>query len=119
NGNGNLDLVVGANSFNSGQGEVYIFNNNGSGISSGDASSANTILNGEAANGFGLSLSIRDINRDNYPDLIVAEGNSTINQGWVYIFHNGDTGISSGGSSTANTILSGDVGFYFGSAIDF
>ncbi len=108
NGDGYSDAIVGAYRYNTYQGRVYIFYGTTTGIASQSATTAGVTLTGEGSNnGFGVSISLGDINGDGYTDVIVGANRINTNQGAGYIFHGASAGIASQGAATANTIFSG------------
>ncbi|MFZ2153732.1 MAG: FG-GAP-like repeat-containing protein, partial [Candidatus Moraniibacteriota bacterium] len=115
NYDGREDLIVGAHQFNSSQGRVYIFYNDGS-IANG-ASNADAIITGEATNNnFGYAIKIGDLNNDNKNDLIVGANNFNNSQGRAYIFYN--DGSLPNTASLADEKISGETtSNYFGSTL--
>jgi len=107
------DLIASAPSYNSGQGRVYLFLNDGSYASS--AGSADTIITGESSSAFGDSLLTGDFNTDGWTDLAVGGDAYNSNQGRVYIFLNDGSYASSAGS--ADTIITGESSSRFGSTL--
>ncbi len=98
NGDGFLDLIVGAGFAENGEdvGKVYVFFGDGDGNFNGspilDAANADIIITGaNSQDFFGASVAIGDINGDGRPDLIVgAPGTdfAAIDAGSVYVFLN-------------------------------
>ncbi|HTO05795.1 MAG TPA: FG-GAP-like repeat-containing protein [Myxococcota bacterium] len=113
NGDGYDDVIVGADDVSSFAGAAYIFEGSASGIASGPASSAATLLSGSSANlKLGLSVaSAGDVNGDGYADVIVGSANG------AFVFEGGPSGIASGGSSSAATTLQGNPADAFGVAV--
>ena len=110
NGDGYSDVAVGGTSYNTSQGRAYVFHSSASGITSMNASSANSIITGETTtNYFGVPC-FGDINGDGFQDLVVTANAWNTNQGRVYIVHsNGVSGIPSINASASNTIITGQV----------
>jgi len=77
----------------------------------GGVGSADTILTGGAiGDQFGISMALGDINGDGYFDIAVGAYRYYLWQGSAYIFHsNGNSGISSVGTSSADTTLLGEA----------
>jgi hypothetical protein len=107
NADGYADLAIGARNYNSYQGRAYIFYGSNTGIANTNlrtGDSADTTLTGIAGGyGFGYRLAFGDANGDSYMDLAVAAC-LNFDQGYVYVFHGGATGIadtdlSAGGSA--------------------
>lgn len=115
NGDGYPDLAVSAYSHSSG-GRAYVFYSKGSsGIASGNANTASTVLTAESTgSSFGYAVSTGDFNGDGYADVVVTADQYNSYTGRVYVFHSrGDTGIASQLASAANTIITGDTTFDF------
>jgi hypothetical protein len=112
NADGKTDLAVGAYGYNSYQGRVYIFLNDGAYPSA--AGSADTIITGEGTNNyFGSSLTTGDLNADGKTDLAVGAYRYNSYQGRAYIFLNDGAYPSAAGS--ADTIITGEgTNNYFG-----
>jgi len=89
NGDGYVDLVVGAPTHNSNQGKVYIFNGTSTGITQTSGSNATQSLTGSSTRKFGSSLALTDINGDGFSDLIVCEfagqGTGLVNSAYYYL----------------------------------
>ncbi|MCA9354598.1 MAG: FG-GAP repeat protein, partial [Candidatus Kaiserbacteria bacterium] len=115
NNDGKDDLVVGAYSYNSNAGRVYIFYNDGSYQTK--AGRADVIIEGEAAtNYFGVNLEIGDLNNDGKDDLVVGATLYGGTVGRAYIFYGG--GIASGNATDADVVLTGEgASNSFGSAL--
>lgn len=98
NGDGFLDLIVGAGFGENGEdiGKVYVFFGDGTGRFDGspilDAANADIIIIGATAQDFfGASIAISDINEDGLPDLVIgAPGTdfAALDAGSVYVFLN-------------------------------
>jgi len=107
NGDGYDDVIVGAPYYNTAEmyaGAAFVFHGSASGIPSGDASSAAARLEADWEDSFyGESVAgAGDVNGDGYDDVIVGSV-------WgCFVFHGSASGISSGGSASADTQLSGE-----------
>jgi formylmethanofuran dehydrogenase subunit C len=113
NADGRVDLIVGAETYSTNTGRVYVFYND-SGYTT-TASSADVIITGEGtSNYFGHSLTTGDMNADGRTDLIVSAYGYSSNTGRAYIFYN-DGSIPTT-AATADVIITGESG-YFGSAL--
>jgi hypothetical protein len=113
NTDGKTDLVVGARTYSSSRGRVYIFYNDGS-LPAG-AASADVVITGEAANTyFGSSLVASDFNADGRTDLAVGAYRYSTFTGRVYLFYN--DGSIPATAATADVTVTGqntndDFGF--------
>lgn len=121
NGDGYADVVVGANSYTTQTGRVYIFHSAGAnGVPTTAAASANTILTGETTSTyFGNAVATGDVNGDGYADVVIGANTYSSSTGRVYIFHSaGTAGISSAAAGSANSILTGETtSTYFGCSV--
>lgn len=125
NGDGYIDLIVGAYGTSTGanQGRVYVFHSSSTGIPTLGALSANTILTGESAGDrFGTSLAVGDVNRDGYPDIVIGAYGYPANglQGRAYVVHSrGSSGVPTGAiaSIVNSTLTGGTAGDRFGSSV--
>jgi hypothetical protein len=108
NGDGYADIAAGAASYSTSTGRAYIFMGGPAGVPSSSASSASTILTGEAAsNLFSRSMAIADFDSDGFADVAIAGSGFSTNTGRVYIFNGGASGITSGPATGANRIING------------
>lgn len=120
NGDGFLDLIVGANSYTSNQGRAYIFISPGSsGFTNLSATAANTIITGETSSQLGQSILCLDLNLDGFSDCIISGHTYNSSQGRAYIFQStNSSGIATASATAANTIYTGEtVSDQFTSAI--
>ncbi len=121
NGDGYDDLAVGACGYINlaYQGAAYLFNGSASGITSGNASTAISIITGELGNDyFGDCVSIGDVNGDGFADFVAGAYAKNTNKGAVYLFYSSAAGISGGSAAIASSIFSGESsGDYFGRSI--
>ncbi len=132
NGNGFMDLVVGA-AFHAGDpnediGRVYVFFNDGTGRFNGgatlNAANADIIINGEnEGDFFGGAIEIADINGDGSPDIIIGapgvDVEGSLNIGEVYIFFNDGNGNFATDAQNADLVIVGEnQGDEFGSALN-
>src|SRR3989339_606323 len=108
NANGKNDLIVDAYYYNSSQGRVYIFYNDG--IYTNLAASADEIITGEASSNFGIEFTVGDLNVDGKDDLVIgAYGyDASDDEGRVYIFYNDGTGVYVDTAATADEIITGE-----------
>src|SRR3989339_599943 len=114
NANGKNDLIVDAYYYNSSQGRVYIFYNDG--IYTNLAASADEIITGEASSNFGIEFTVGDLNVDGKDDLVIgAYGyDASDDEGRVYIFYNDGTGVYVDTAATADEIITGENLSFFG-----
>jgi hypothetical protein len=112
NADGKIDLAVGAYQFSSSIGRVYIFNG-GSMAATIAATSANSIISGEAVSVFGYSLTSGDFNTDGKTDLAIGAYGYVTNTGRVYIF-NGGSMTATMAATTANVVITGGFSSGFG-----
>ncbi len=109
NADGYDDILVGAYSYGSSIGRVYVYH----GAASGPASTASLTLSGEiTSSNFGRSVAgAGDVNGDGYDDIIVGANTYSSSTGRAYIY----VGSASGLSSAAHTTLDGEsTASYFG-----
>ena len=112
NSDGKDDLLIGARSYNTLTGRVYIFLNDGSYPSS--VKGAEFILTGSATNiQFGYSFAVGDFNYDGKNDIAVGAIYYSSNAGAIFVFYNdGSMPIMSAG---ADVIITGEATSYLGS----
>ena len=116
NQDGTIDLAAGADGYNSNQGRVYIFNNDGAYPDT--ASTADNIITGEnTGDYFGHALAAADLNDNGTTtiDLVVGSYGYSSDTGRVYIFDNDGAYPSAAGS--ADTILFGENSSQFGRSL--
>ena len=99
NGDGFIDLVVGAPTFGGDNGRVYVFNGSATGISQTSVSNASQTFTGTAGRKFGSSVAMTDINGDGFADMVVCEFFAAgTNSSFYYLG-------SSSGFGSKNTII--------------
>ncbi len=107
NGDGHLDLAIGAPGYTSNQGLVQVYLGSASGIEG----SATGSLSGEASsNYFGYQLGFADLDGDGWDDLVVGAYGYDANKGRVYAYHGGASGLS----TLPASYLTGSSGTNFG-----
>ncbi len=123
NGDGNADVIVGADTYKSCnqmdqtilnpdcQGRTYVFISSSTGLASTSISAANASTILDAANdpgNFGYSLAVTDVNGDGFQDLLVG-GDGADGTGKVYLFSGSNAGFGSNfvHNTSATTIISG------------
>ena len=142
NGDGFVDLVVGAPTYNTNQGRVYVFNGSATGISQTNATSASQIFTGTVGRKFGSSVAMTDINGDGYADMLVCEFLDGSGTNSAYYFLGSSNGFASkitisqvasteycsslsvgdfnsdgyGDVAIADTVSAGAIGIYLGTA---
>lgn len=117
NGDGKADLIAGAIAYSSSAGRAYVFHQNTAGgfTTSLAATSANTIINGEASSYFGSSLAITDFNADGKKDLAAGASAYNSSAGRAYIFSN-DGSIPTT-AATADIKIDGESGSALGASM--
>ncbi|TGN11740.1 FG-GAP-like repeat-containing protein [Leptospira ilyithenensis] len=110
NGDGFGDFSVGASGFSASTGQTYIFHGSSAGISSSNASAANSIQTGINSGELFGTVHIGDVNGDGYADLAVGATSASTAKGATYIFHGSSSGISTGSASAANSTQIGVSG---------
>jgi formylmethanofuran dehydrogenase subunit C len=110
NADGKTDLAVGAYTYSSSTGRVYLFYNDGSIPTT--AATADVIITGETTNNyFGSSLTSGDFNADGKTDLAVGAYGYSSSRGRVYLF------TSQNGQMNTNVSLTGEASSSFGTAL--
>ena len=109
NSDGKDDLAVGAPSYNTDQGRVYIFHGGTLGTDLNAGSDADTILDGETTSSFGSSLSIGDFNADGKNDLVVGAPSYNTNQGRVYVFYDNSLKASLTAGTDKDIAITGET----------
>jgi formylmethanofuran dehydrogenase subunit C len=114
NADGKTDLVVGAWSYSSNTGRVYIFYSGS--IITENASGADILITGETTNNyFGQALTSGDFNVDGKVDLAIGAYRYSSYTGRAYIFYNGS--IITENASGADVFITGETtGHYFGAS---
>ena len=116
NGDGYADVLVGAHLFDNGttnEGIVGVFHGSSSGIGSSGILSADAVLDGNQTPEpqFGAALDgAGDVNGDGYDDVVVGAyqyDSGQTNEGAVFVFHGGASGIGSQNASAADDIIQG------------
>ncbi len=113
---GEQDLVVGASGYSTSKGSVYFFANLGTGVYPVSASGRDTLIVGEADNNyFGEVLASDDMDHDGWADMVVGARGYLSNAGRVYMFYS--DGVYPATSDLADSIITGETGILFGSAL--
>jgi hypothetical protein len=107
NADGRTDLAVGARNFNSAQGQVYIFYNDGSIPTT--SSTADVIITGETSSYFGESMTTGDFNNDGRTDLAVGSQVYTTNTGRVYILYGSSSLSASVVATSLDVVITGET----------
>lgn len=110
NADGHLDLVVGANQYNGGQGRVYLLYGEGSAVEQKE-----TFTGQNNNDQFGYAFASADFDSDGTTDLAVGAPGFNAGDGIVYLFYNKGKSISSGVADF--TILGSAIGGFFGSQL--
>jgi len=118
NGDGYADIVVGAAQYDSAQsyvGRVYVYHGSITGLSD---SPDWTVDGDQPLASFGKPVGTAgDINGDGYPDVIVGApyyDNGELEEGRVYVYHGGSTGLS---ASPVWTAEGNQVEAFFGTSV--
>jgi len=115
NGDGFIDVIIGAHGFNNHQGKVYVYLGGPNGLSPTPAYT----LTGEIANSeYGRALAVADMTGDGVGDLIVGASGfpgDLRDQGKVYVFQGGPTTLN---STPIFTMLGENANDEFGRSAD-
>ncbi|RHX89374.1 FG-GAP-like repeat-containing protein [Leptospira stimsonii] len=105
NGDGFEDLIAASPGYSGSNGRVYTFHGSSSGLTAVSVSGANqTLTAGTAAESFGGSLALGDVNGDGFSDLAVSATNFNAGLGKTVVFHSTGTTIS----GATSTIIEGE-----------
>ena len=118
NGDGYSDLAVGAPTWGSNQGKVYVFHGSAGGLTGTAASPAFSVTGETAGDEFGSSVAgIRDVNGDGYADLAVGAYRYNSETGKVYVFAGSATGITGTAAAPAFSAAGQAPGSTFGTVV--
>jgi hypothetical protein len=110
NNDGKADLIVGATTYATNTGRVYVFYSDGT-LATG-ATNADVVITGEGANGyFGGSIT-GDFNADGRTDLVVSASSYGSGSGRLYVFYN--DGAFPASATSADVIIAGETNSLFG-----
>lgn len=110
NGDGFTDLLFSAYQPASIPGKVYSLPGSASGFTSANAGTITRQITGITnADGFGVSMAIKDINADGFPDLVVGAYNRNGGQGAVSVILGSSAGFSTQSSASASFNLNGEL----------
>jgi FG-GAP repeat protein len=116
NGDGYADVLVGADQYDAGQtdeGAAFLFLGSATGVADGNPTSAAAQLESDQASARGgyRVAGAGDVNGDGYADVIVSAyfyDAGTSDEGAVFIYHGGGSGIADGNPATAGAELEPD-----------
>jgi hypothetical protein len=95
-GDGYLDVIVGADAKNSSTGKAYLYSGSASGLST---ASSWTAVGEDINNYFGCSVATAgDVNRDGYSDVVVGAYGFNSNYGRMYLYWGTSSGLSPTGT---------------------
>jgi hypothetical protein len=120
NNDGYADLVVAANSYDSGKGKAYLFHGAAAGFTSGNASSANRTFLGEGnlSENFSGSMVLGDFNGDGFTDLAISAPSAIATlAGRVYIIYGNASGIPTTTISATDAIGTGGLSDSYGGGL--
>ena len=110
NGDGFADLLFSTYQPGSTPGKVYSLPGSSAGFTSANAGTITRQITGITnGDGFGVSMSVKDINGDGFADLIVGAYNRNGGQGTVSVILGSSAGFSSQSASAASVILNGEA----------
>jgi hypothetical protein len=115
NGDGFADLFFSAYLPSSTPGKIYFLPGSKSGFSSANAATITQQITGITnGDGFGVSMSVKDINGDGLPDIVAGAYNRNAGagsgQGTASVFLGGTAGFSSQSAAAAAVTLNGEAG---------
>lgn len=119
NNDGYADIIVGAPSYHSDEGQVgavgavFVYHGSAAGLSL----DPDWYFMGQKDSQLGISVSSGDINGDTYSDVIVGAGNYSvgeINKGAVFVFYGSENGIT---SAMSQTLVGPQPGALFGNSV--
>ena len=110
NGDGFADIAIGAPTYGTSGGAVFVFDGSLAGIGSGSVATASaTLVGGQSNLGFGETIAAAgDVNGDGFSDLAVGAPlytNGQTDEGAVLVYHGSANGIASGSLASANSRL--------------
>jgi len=110
NGDGYVDLVIGAPGYSSNTGKIYLYNGSASGLST----TISLTRQGSSGDGLGYSVAVSDFNGDGYADVAVGSYIYSSSTGRVGVFYGGSSGIDVSVTAVATGPTSDS---YFGSTM--
>jgi len=108
NGDGYVDVVIGARRYNSSTGRVYIYQGSPSGLNA----TPTLTLTGETPSNFGIAAATAgDVNGDGYADVIIGAMAYSSFTGRAYMYHGGASGLN---ATPALTLTGENTNNFFG-----
>jgi len=111
NGDNNPDVAIGASTYATNTGRVYIFYGSAGTLVGGSAMTANAIATGEnSGDYYGAAMAAGDINGDGITDLSIGAYAHTTSTGKLYLYHGvSSTGIPLSNGATPNVTFTGEA----------